>query len=193
MKLTYEDYEKLVSENSAHGVEILWNAIPVKVSPYLTMAKMMEFVSTAASMCFSNDGEYLPEVLDFAIQSNIVGMYTDLELPEDLEQRYALVTNTNLVPTIMEFIDQYQFREMTKAIDRKLRHLSDSDVAKARTDIVRLFEMFEQMQEKMSGAMEVLASDDITKIASAVSGDGFDMDKLVKAYANQLREGGAVV
>lgn len=191
MKLTYEDFEKLINENTAHGVEIIWKSIPIRVTPHLTMAKMMEFVGTASSMCFSSDGEYLPEVLDFAIQSNVVSMYTDMELPDDLEQRYALTVHTDLVATIMEFIDQYQFREMTKAIDRKLRYLSDSDVAKARSDIMHLFDMFEQMQEKMAGAMEVLASDDISKIASAVSGDGFDMDKLVKAYANQLRESGA--
>lgn len=188
MKTKIADPNYLSSDQLIAMTSFEWNGMVIDVKERLTMTEMLEFVAKVVSMCFDDSGEYMPEILDYAVQSNIVEMYTDMVMPDDLEAQYDMLVRTNISSLITEHIDTIQFREMIKAIDRKLKYVSESNSEKIRADVERLFGMFDQLQESVGQAIQSITGSDIAKISSAIQDGRFSVESLVKAYSNMIRD-----
>lgn len=91
---------EVVNKTEEQTTEFEWNGMSVVVNRTLPMETMLEFVDYVVKTCFSDDGEYLPEVKDFAIKSCLLEMYANFDLPTDLPTRYAVIYNSDIVDGI---------------------------------------------------------------------------------------------
>ena len=144
------------------------------------------FVSDVAKSCFADDdGEYMPEVRDFAIKSCLIEYYTNLSLPSNTERRYELIYSCNITDVIMEHIDKGQLFEIIKAIDARIEHTASANVESLNKQMNELYAAFDNLQTNLSGIFSGIGADDIKGLVSALSGGGLDEGKIVEAYLSQ--------
>ena len=62
-----------------------WNEIDITIKRTISLGDMLSFVNDVVASCFQDNGEFMPEVLDFAIRSNIILKYSNVSLPDNLE------------------------------------------------------------------------------------------------------------
>ena len=99
---------------------------------------MMEFCKEIAENCFTNDGSFIPEIMDFAIKSGVLTRYANFRLPENLEEQYRLIYNTDAYETVVRRINTDQLNEIVRAANMKIKYLCDSDVLAFRAKMEEL-------------------------------------------------------
>ena len=84
--------KKVESDNSLKNVievaskvetkTIEWNGININVKDKLSIPDVSRFVAIASDICFTNSGDYLPEVYNYALYIATITVFTDFKLPE---------------------------------------------------------------------------------------------------------------
>ncbi len=160
------------------------NGVELEINPYLPFYEMMEMVNDVAGCCFNEDAGFLPELMDFAFRVNVLERYTNLMLPDDLNEKYEMVYGTDLVEFVLEHVHQNQLKAMIKAINRKIEYTCDANIEELRRRTNQIVEGLENVQKEVSEAFSGVKSGDIAKLAAAfASGDygHVDEEKIVRA------------
>lgn len=190
-KIPIDSFDKVAQGQSVSDAVVDWHGIPVAVKHTIGLTSMIEFVNDAADSCFSESGSFVPEVMDFAIKSNILSRYANFELPEDLEHRYTLIYGSDIVDVVCEHINTTQLREITTAVRRKVDYVCDANVSMIQQKARELFTAFEELGKQAESMFAGISQEDVQKLVGAVSNGGFNEDALVKAYLRQAKGVGA--
>ena len=156
-------------------------------------------VRNAVNGCFNSNGEYMPENLDFVIRLCVIDAYTNVDLPEDVNDRHYLVYRTDLYNTVLQFINRYQFDCMTNAIREAISVRNNANQALFDRKIGAAIDQINQLGEQFNQIFSGITEEDIKAFIDAVGDDGIDEGKIVKAVVeeqNKLRskdESGDVV
>ena len=164
-----------------------WFGTDVTIKRFIPVTDMIEMVDEVASCCFLDDGSYHPEMKDFVLRCNVLTRYANFTLPEKLEHKYELVYGTDAYDFVMENINADQYSEIVNAIDEKLSYLCDVNVAGIEQKMYDAVEAFNQLQEKLTDMFDGVTNEDIVKVASAVVDGKFSEERLVQAYAEQMK------
>lgn len=165
-----------------------WNGMEVVVNRVLPMNVMLEFVDYVVKTCFSEEGEYMPEVKDFAIKSCLLEMYANFDLPKDLSERYAAIYNSDIVDAVLNHIEGRQFGEIINAIESKISNMAQMNVQMVYAQMNRLNQEFENLTSSMENMFAGVSTDDVAKLINAVSSGDIDEGKVVQAFASQSRK-----
>lgn len=111
--------DKIMKEKFDNQVVDTWNDIEVVMKRNLSITETLEFVNDVVMSCFSDSNGFVPEVMDFAIKSNILSKYANFSLPDKLEHRHEIIYRTDAVFFVCEHINMEQLREITASIDKK--------------------------------------------------------------------------
>lgn len=174
--------DNIISERFLNAVSEQWYDVEVKMRRSIPFTEMLTFVDDVAQSCFQRNGVYLPEVLDFAIKSNIIKRYTNVSLPDNLEHRYAILYNTDLVDFVCQHINMQQVQEMVTSINRKLSYMCDTNTVSVQNRLNDLISAFETMQEKTEAMFSNVTPDDMTKLVGAIGDGALTEEKIVEAY-----------
>jgi Mg2+ and Co2+ transporter CorA len=166
-----------------------WFDIEIRIAKRLGLKAMLEFVNDVVTSCFDENGNYLPEVMGFAIKSNILTKFSNFSLPANIEHRYDLIYNTDVVALVLKNIDREQLQEIIDAINHKIEYLCDANIAALQKQMHKMISAFEKMQEQVEGAFAGMKQDDMAKLIGAISDNGFSEDKIVEAYLRQTKNG----
>lgn len=179
-RISYEKLKSVINPDVAVST-FEWNEMSISVKRYLDMEDMMNFTYSVFNSCFSNTtGEYRPEVKDFAIRSCILEIYANIDLPDNLADRYNLIYQSNIIPEIMPYIDQAQFNAIMIAIDNKIESRINMNVAKFENEM-------REAQETLSGVLEFVKeifdgidNETVKQIAGAISNMKISPEKLAE-------------
>ena len=127
-KISIPAFSKVAKEHFPATVTKSWFDNELVIKTILPLSDMLTFVNDVVSGCFSEDGEYIPEVKDFIIKSNILTKYGNLTLPDNLKQRYTMVYETNAVKIILANVNNMQFTAMMHSIDEKIAYLCNANI-----------------------------------------------------------------
>lgn len=174
--------DNIISERFLNAVSEQWYDVEVKMRRSIPFTEMLTFVDDVAQSCFQRNGVYLPEVLDFAIKSNIIKRYTNVSLPDNLEHRYAILYNTDLVDFVCQHINMQQVQEIVTSINRKLSYMCDTNTVSVQNRLNDLISAFETMQEKTEAMFSNVTPDDMTKLVGAIGDGALTEEKIVEAY-----------
>lgn len=186
-KVSINSLDKAIKENFTNQVNAEWRGLEVSIKHNLSFTEVLEFVNDVVMSCFQDDGNFIPEVMDFAIKSNILSKYTNFSLPDKLEHRYEIIYNSDVVDFVCQNINMQQLREITASIDRKISYLCNTNVMNIQKQMMELVSAFENMQQKTADMFANFTPDDLTKIMGALNEDGFNEEKIVKAYLEQTK------
>lgn len=185
-RISINAFEQVVNERFGNYTEVEWYGINILVTPTLSFKTMMTFVNDVVGSCFDEGGEYRPEIMDFAIRTNILTKYANFRLPDDLSKRYDLVRRSDAVEAVMREINQEQLHEITRAIDRKLRQLSDANVQALNTKLTEVANGFEELQNQIADMFNGISNADIQGLLGAMSNGSIDEEKIVQAYTQNM-------
>lgn len=97
---------------------VRWHGTSIAVRPLLTFQETGRFIDSVMHACF--DGEHdtaMPEALDFAIRANAVLRYSNAELPDRIEDQYAILYGTDLYDTVRSQINTSQLDAIIRALE----------------------------------------------------------------------------
>ena len=186
-RISIAAFDKVAKEQAVNDTVFDWHGVEITVKYTLGLTDMMEFVHDAAESCFSESGTFVPEVMDFAIKSNILSRYARFTLPDNLEHRYALIYETDAVDVVCEHINERQLLEITASIKRRVNYVCESKVTLIQQKAEEMFMAFEKLQKQSESMFDNVSKEDIQKLLSAVANGGFDEEAVVKAYLAQTK------
>lgn len=183
-RISINALEKAVKENTTFKTEnVSWNGLEFQVKNQLDLTEMRVFVSSVARACFSAaNASYNPEMKDFAIRSIVIELYTNLNLPSNLDRLYNILYGSDLVFAVYEHIDRRQFDVMMHAIDERIDALVDANISTVNRQIDLLQNAMSELGEKFTDMFDGVEAGDIHKLLGAVAANGgFDEEKVVNA------------
>lgn len=186
-KISVTAFEKVLKSQNHEVITQPWCGYELKIKYTLSLPEVLGFVREVSSLCFHKEEGYLPELKDFFVRCGILTYYANFTLPSGLEHRYELVYNTDAVDNVMPYIDQKQFKIILDAIDEKIRHMCDSNISAVEREVDKLVNTLTDLQKHADGLFNGISSDDIAKISSAIANGQFSEERLVQAYADQIR------
>ena len=169
-------------------VEFEWNGMGVVVNRVLPMEAMMEFVDYVTKTCFGDDGEYLPEVKDFAIKSCLLEMYANFNLPEDLPTRYAVIYNSDIVDAVLNHIEGRQFGEIINAIEHKVSNIAQANIQAVMAQMQHINDECENLVNQIAGIYAGVNPNDLSALIHAMSDGNIDEGKVVQAYMDESKD-----
>lgn len=183
-KVSVGAVDNVIKETYAPTVTEEWNGINVTITKTLSLYDMIAFVDNVVKSCFRQEtNEYMPEIKDFAIKSNILERYANFRMPSNIEHQYDMIYHTDVIDFVLKHVNIQQFREIQIAIDKKIDVLAEMNVQMVYKKIDDMVNAFEELQHKMEDTLGGVTKDDMAKVMSAISdGGAFDQEKLVEAY-----------
>ncbi len=190
-KISISQMDKVMKNLSNTEAAFEWNGITVVVKTLLSFQEMMEFAGRVKANCFV-EGEYLPEVRDFAIRDCIVDMYSNIRLPDNIEHKYEILYRTDICQEIVKYINPEQYEQLLVAIDDKVTAASESNTEELRLRIEEIAHELDNMVTEAGALFDGIDKSDIETIFEAVKSSGrIDEEKIARAYmdaANERRE-----
>lgn len=186
-RISIAAFDKVAKEQAVSDAVFDWHGVELVVKYTLGLTDMMEFVHDAAESCFSESGAFVPEVMDFAIKSNILSRYAGFSLPDNLEHRYALIYETDAVDVVCEHINERQLQEITASIKRRVNYVCESKITLIQQKAEEMFAAFERLREQSESMFDNVSKEDIQKLLGAVANGSFDEEAIVKAYLKQTK------
>ena len=184
-KISYDVVNNIVGSDD-NVSKLVWEGVEIKVKRFLTMKEMFEFTNSVVDACFrKDDGSYRPEVKDFMVRSCILDIYTNIEIPENLENRYDMVYRFGVISEIMRYIDQAQFNAIMSAIDCKIDDRLNTYIEMLEKNLEEkvavLDQTVENLVEYIGGIFNGIDNETIQQIAGAISNMSIDPAVLARS------------
>lgn len=175
-----DEYKKAVSSE-----DIGYSPLEFKVKEYLTLDEAISFVESAVDAYFPQ-GNYSPLVGDIATAILTVETYTNLELPESVSEKYAVISTESLIPIIEINANANQYNCLInniKASVEERKRMAERDIEKELDKISLLFENIANSTQDIMNGFDIK---DVKALLSASSDGKIDEEKLVKAYSKVM-------
>lgn len=187
-KISISQMDKVMKSLGNTEATFEWNGVTVVVKTLLSFQEMMEFAGRVKANCFV-DGEYLPEVRDFAIRDCIVDMYSNIRLPDDIEHKYEILYRTDICQEIVKYVNSDQYEQLLVAIDDKITAASESNTEGLRLRIEEIAHELDNMVTEAGALFDGIDKSDIETIFEAVKSSGkIDEEKIARAYMDAAKE-----
>lgn len=119
-KVSVSQLKKLITPIEETVVDVC--GLQVKVKPILTFADTIGFTSEAVrSIIDEVDENVAYELYDFIIKSLTLKYFTNISLPNDINEQYQLVYETQLFNNVVQAIDDKFYTNLIKAVNNKIQ------------------------------------------------------------------------
>lgn len=182
--------DKIAKETFNNNVETFeWYGTDIVIKHSIGLSDVLEFVNNVVESCFGESGNFIPEVMDFAIKGNILTKYANLTMPENLEHRYDLIYQTDIVDEVCKRINRAQLQEVISSISKKIDYLCSVNASVVQQKLNELVIAFEGMQKQTASLFDNVSNEDIEKLIGAVSSGSISEEKIVEAYMKHKNDG----
>ena len=182
--------DKIAKETFNNNIETFeWYGADIVIKHSIGLSDVLEFVNNVVESCFGESGNFIPEVMDFAIKGNILTKYANLTMPENLEHRYDLIYQTDIVDEVCKRINRAQLQEVISSISKKIDYLCSVNASMVQQKLNELVIAFEGMQKQTASLFDNVSNEDIEKLIGAVSGGSISEEKIVEAYMKHKNDG----
>lgn len=149
-KVSVATIEHVMKEQFNNDVKTVeWCGVEIEYKEVLTMVEMKAFVDGVVDASFDNEGDYIPEFTDWLIRTNMIQLYTNVRMPQNIEKQYDILYRTDLYEQIAGLVDQRQYAKIMDAIEQKLEYRRNSDVTAMRVQLSGLIQQFESMGQDL--------------------------------------------
>ena len=149
-KVSVATIEQVMKEQFGNAIKkVEWCGVEIEYKEVLTMVEMKAFVDGVVDASFDNDGDYMPEFTDWLIRTNMIQLYTNVRMPQNIEKQYDILYRTDLYEQIAGLVDQRQYAKIMEAIEHKLAYRRNSDVTAMRVQLSGLIQQFENIGQDL--------------------------------------------
>lgn len=168
-----------------------WRGEELTVRKFLPYSLVVEIVSKVTDACFDEQGEYHPEVKEFAIRLCYLEAATNVRIPENVEKQYLFLFGSDLWEAVLSGVNLDQYNYVLDAIDEKIEVRNDANRAAFEREVNTVIESLNQIGEQAKTLFENIAPEDLQAMISAIGENGIDEEKLAQAVVrtqNEIRE-----
>lgn len=155
----------------------------------LPLSIMTGFVEAVVDSCVDETtGEYLPQSYDLAIKLNTVLYYSDYSLPDKLDEQYRILLESDLYDFITDNINKTQYREMLRAIDRKIKFKLDCISYSLTTPAKQIIDKINNLISENQKTFETINKTDISELIKSINDISNRNDKDIAVTISQEPE-----
>ena len=184
-KISFEKIEEIMNERFFVVDTMDWYGVEVEVKSLIPFALASELVRRIADACFSDDGEYMPEVSDFALRLGVIEAYTNIELPDNVEEQNRLLYGTDLWEDIISLIYDAQFNMIVQSVNQRVSYRLDTNKAAFERGVNEVMDGLMQLGEQFNTVMADVEPGDVKRMIEAIGENGIDEEKIVKAVVSE--------
>ncbi|MBQ0014785.1 MAG: hypothetical protein KBS82_05635 [Oscillospiraceae bacterium] len=185
-KVSINEFEKYFKASKEDDSIVKIGDMEITVKRTLDFDDMISFVIGVVDSCFVGDEDiFMPEVKEFAIKSNVLSYYANMNLPEDLNKRYQFIMCTDVYDEIINYIDAGQFNNIRISIDEKIDHRCQVNIDSVNKKIEDIKNTVENMISNIENVFSGINNEDLSELINAITNGKLDEDKLVEAYIKQ--------
>lgn len=107
-RLSVNDMRRVLGASFKQNRTITWHGNNLVVRQFLPLNEYMQMINNISNDCQGSDGEFAPELLDFAIKTNTIISYAFVELPADIGELFDIVYGTDLYDTVCKYANSNQ-------------------------------------------------------------------------------------
>lgn len=184
-KISINSFEKAMKENFSDIVVVKWYGIDIEIRPTISLVDAAEFISNIVSAAISDDGDYMPEFVDFVMRCNVLTKYANFTISDNTEKTYDLVYKTNAFDTVMEQINKRQLDAIMNSSMQKIEFEKQVALSNITRDTIDAIEAINKMQRQMEEILDGISNEDMQRFVNAVGENEIDYDELVRAYSER--------
>lgn len=191
-KITSKDIEEIARDYFPASTAIVFHGKEIAVQRMLPYKRVCALIEAIVKSCFdSESGEYMPEVRDFATRLAVASAYTDLELPEDTDEQYAMLYSTDMMQKIYEAIDHGQLDMLRTSVQRRCDIINDANRTAIEKELYEAVGMISTLADNIGKIFKDVSSEEVAEMVNNLMTHGVDEEKLVDEVVrkqNELRE-----
>lgn len=159
--------------------------LEIAVKKSLSFSEMVNFVDGAVKSCFLEDTNiFMPELRSFAIRFGIIEYYTNIELPDNIQEQYHFLMHSDIPDIVIEAVDKVQFKDIVRSIDQKIEHIARANISIIEKQMNDLQHMIMEMLKKFGDLFGGIDIDTINAIKDAYIDGEIHPEKLLASYMN---------
>ena len=93
----------------------------------------------------------MPELKDIAIRRSVIDLYTNIKLPNDINECHRVLYETNLFEFVIGKINGRQFNMLIASANDKLEYITQSNIDAINRKFGELISVFEDIASKFEG------------------------------------------
>lgn len=97
-----------------------WHGMRLTVRKMISAEEFMQASDLVFKRCWDGD-LFRPELLDFELRTAVVVFYSNAELPQDTEERWAVLYGTDLYETVCGMVNREQVAALKEAIETYIK------------------------------------------------------------------------
>ena len=97
--------------------KIVWHTAEMYVKTFLSLDEYKDLIDSIVRTCTAEDGDCIYEMIDFVTRVNIIAAYALIELPEDIDELYYVVYESDLYDVVVKNANQWQIDSIIKSVD----------------------------------------------------------------------------
>ena len=169
-KISINKLESVLVENTVTEILNGTDNVEIHITKTLPLQEMLLFVQEVVEACIDGEtGEYLPEAYDFAIRAGVLTRYANFTLPANLDNQYMLVYNTGAFDQVVAHINERQFNDIVRAIDKKIKFMLDVISSSAVTKINEVIGKFNELAEIAKNAFGDVNGEDMANVVKGIT------------------------
>ena len=177
-----EVLNSLLKELEPKVVQKEWNGITINIKDKLTNVDAIRFTKVVTDLCFAESGEYLPEVFEYAYNYAVVSFYSDILLPNTIEDQYKILMFTDLVQEILNCVDSKQFESIFDATNEKIDFKVKTEIDAVKKQAEDMIHAVDSLLTKFNDTFGEFNDKEIKGLVKALSSGKIDEKKIMDAY-----------
>lgn len=117
-RLALDEYIGIVKGNKVERKVVGWCSKYIEVKQMLSVDEYINVIRRIFADCRTPDSENMVqlELIDFAIKTNIISAYANIELPENLDDLYYIVYGTDLYEKVCANVNEKQVESIISSV-----------------------------------------------------------------------------
>lgn len=185
-----DTFKRMAKKTDKAITEVKLGTATVKVRNTVSITEMLALTTSAVDTCFTSDGQYVPEMEDFAIKCGIIATYTNVQLPEELNEQYDVVYKTTLFDDIIGYINPVQYREIEYGVKARIENMIDADIMAIRNKYDKLADALSKFDEQITAMFSGIEPGMLQDFVQAIGSNGLDEEKLARAFLSHKEGSG---
>lgn len=184
--LTYANFAETAEANMTTTTYVDYCGYSIEVKNKTGISGIVKIVDTVVESCFDGD-EYIVGAVDVLTKAFIIDEFTNIDIPDDVNQICAFVYGTDIWNIVRGIIDAVQLDVIERAIRKKIDYVIGMRGDSINNKCIEVITSLSDASEKMNDMFNSFDKDDIEKLMSAVSDNKIDEVKLMKAYMKEKK------
>ena len=116
-QVTQKELQKIVKFSNDQYKTFPWHITSLTVIPFLDLNTYLSTINSIIADCRGPDGNIMVELVPFSIRLHIINAYSFVDLPEDINEIYYIVYNSDLYETVINNVNCSQVDSIINSVN----------------------------------------------------------------------------